>query len=50
MFTDSALQDIGVLGGIMIIGLGLNVLGVTKIKVANMLPALIIPILYHLMF
>ncbi|MGL4335726.1 MAG: DUF554 domain-containing protein [Turicibacter sp.] len=50
IFTDAALQDIGVLGGIMIIGLGLNVLGVTKIKVANMLPALIIPILYHLMF
>lgn len=50
IFTDAALLDIGVLGGIMIVGLGMNVLGVTKIKVANMLPALVVPIIYHLIF
>ncbi len=48
LFTDVALVDIGVLGGIMMVALGLNVLGVTKIKVANMLPALLIPLLWHL--
>ena len=48
IFTELALVDIGVLGGIMMIALGLNVLGITKIKVANMLPALLIPILWHL--
>ena len=32
-------------GSILIIGLGLNLLGVTKIKVMNMLPAMFIPII-----
>jgi uncharacterized protein len=32
-------------GSLIIIGLGLNILGVTKIKVANLLPAIFLPIL-----
>ncbi|MDP4132493.1 MAG: DUF554 domain-containing protein [Bacillota bacterium] len=36
------LQSIICVGGILIIGLGLNILGITKIKVANYLPALIV--------
>ena len=43
------ITEISALGGIIIIGIGLNILEITKIKVSNMLPALllIIPI-YHL--
>jgi uncharacterized membrane protein YqgA involved in biofilm formation len=33
-------------GSLLIIGLGLNILGVTKIKVANLLPAVFIPIIF----
>ena len=33
-------------GSLLIIGLGLNVLKLTNIKVANLLPAIFIPILF----
>ncbi|MGL5087333.1 MAG: DUF554 family protein, partial [Clostridium sp.] len=39
------ITNMSAVGSILIIGLGLNVLGVTKIKVANLLPAVFIPIL-----
>lgn len=35
-------------GSLLIIGLGLNMLNITKIKVANLLPAVFIPIIYQL--
>lgn len=41
-FTDSLINNISALGGILIAALGLNILGITKIKVANLLPAIII--------
>ena len=42
------ITEISAVGGIIIIGIGLNILEITKIKVSNMLPALllIIPIYY----
>ena len=45
------ITEISAAGGIIIIGIGLNILEITKIKVSNMLPALllIIPI-YHLIY
>ena len=45
------ITEISAGGGIIIIGIGLNILEITKIKVSNMLPALllIIPI-YHLIY
>tara|TARA_Y100001954_G_scaffold164971_1_gene175037 strand:- start:4253 stop:4954 length:702 start_codon:yes stop_codon:yes gene_type:complete len=45
------ITEISALGGVIIIGIGLNILEITKIKVSNMLPALllIIPI-YHLIY
>lgn len=39
------ITNMSAVGSILIIGLGLNVLGVSKIKVANMLPAVFIPII-----
>lgn len=40
------ITNMSAVGSILIIGLGLNVLGVAKIKVANLLPAIFIPILF----
>jgi len=42
VLTDAAIAEMTCAGSIMIIGLGLNLLGVTKLKVANYLPALVI--------
>ncbi len=42
VMTDSAIAEMTCAGSVMIIALGLNLLGVTKIKVANFLPALVI--------
>lgn len=41
LLSDAAIADITVTGGVLIIGLGLNMLRVTKIRVGNMLPALL---------
>lgn len=42
ILTDSAIAEITCAGSLMILALGLNILGITKIKVANYLPALVI--------
>lgn len=36
------LQEMTATGGIMIIAIGLNLLGITKVRVANLLPSLVI--------
>ena len=38
----------GAVGGVIIVGIGLNMLGLSqkKVKVGNMLPAIFLPILY----
>ena len=48
--TADMIREISIVGGIMIFGLGLNMLGVKKIKTANMLPALVIPVIFYLPF
>lgn len=35
-------------GGLLIVGLALNMLGVTKIKIANLLPAIVLPIILQI--
>ena len=42
VLTNSAVAELTCAGSIIIIALGLNIIGVTKIKVANYLPAIII--------
>jgi uncharacterized membrane protein YqgA involved in biofilm formation len=44
----SVISDLTAVGGLLIIGLALNMLNVTKIKVANLLPAIFIPIIYQI--
>jgi uncharacterized membrane protein YqgA involved in biofilm formation len=42
ILTDSAIAEITCAGSLMIIALGLNLIGLAKIKVANYLPAIVI--------
>jgi uncharacterized membrane protein YqgA involved in biofilm formation len=42
LLTDPMLNNITALGGIIIAGLGLNMLGLTRIKVGNILPGIIV--------
>lgn len=45
VLSTAVITNMASIGSLLIIGLGLNVLGVTKIKVANMIPAMFIPII-----
>ncbi|MFT5970253.1 MAG: putative membrane protein YqgA involved in biofilm formation [Flavobacteriales bacterium] len=38
--SEAYITEVSAVGGLMILGIGLNVLGITKLKVVNMLPAL----------
>lgn len=50
--SDAAVTEMSAVGGIILIGMGLNMLGCTKerIKVSNMLPAIFLPILWFAFF
>lgn len=48
ILVTSVINDMTAVGSLLIIGMGLNMLGATKIKVANLLPAIFIPIIYQL--
>ena len=45
VLTDAVIAEISVTGSLIIIGVGLNVLGLTKLRIMNMTPALLLPIL-----
>ncbi|WP_160671187.1 DUF554 domain-containing protein [Clostridium sp. C8-1-8] len=46
--TTAVINNMTAVGSLLIIGLSFNMLGITKIKVANLLPAIIVPIIYSL--
>ncbi len=50
LLSDPMLNNITALGGILIAGLGLNLLGLTRIRVANLLPGLILVPFIMLLF
>lgn len=43
---DLVISEITAVGGIMIIGIGLNLLGVPKIRIANLLPAIMLVVIF----
>ena len=45
VLSESVINNMTAVGSLLIIGLGFNILGITKIKVANMLPAVILSVL-----
>ena len=48
LFTPEVINEMSAIGGILIMAIGINILDIKKIKVGNMLPAVIIPILYYI--
>ena len=45
ILTDAVITSMSAIGSLLILGLGLNVVGATDVKVANLLPAIFLPIL-----
>ncbi|MGI5911445.1 MAG: DUF554 domain-containing protein [Syntrophomonadaceae bacterium] len=50
LVSDPMLNNITALGGVLIAGLGLNLLGLTRIRVANLLPGLVLVPFIMLLF
>jgi uncharacterized membrane protein YqgA involved in biofilm formation len=48
ILTDTVISNMSAVGSLLIVGLGFNMLGLSKIKVANLLPAIFIPIIFGL--
>lgn len=49
LLTPEVINEMSAVGGILIMAIGINILGIKKIKVGNMLPAVFIPIIYYLL-
>ncbi|WP_288221969.1 DUF554 domain-containing protein [uncultured Clostridium sp.] len=47
--NDVAINNMTAVGSILIMGLGLNILGVTKIKISNLLPSIIVAVVLSLL-
>jgi uncharacterized membrane protein YqgA involved in biofilm formation len=45
VLSDVVIAEMTAAGSVIIFGLGLNMIGLTKIKVANYIPAIFLPIL-----
>lgn len=48
VFSDPMITEMSAVGGVMLIATGMNIIGLTKerIRVGNMLPALIFPVIW----
>lgn len=49
-FTDNIIVELTSVGGILLIGLGINILGIKKLRVMNMLPALVVVVVFLWLF
>lgn len=47
LLSDIVVTEMSAVGGLLIMGIGINMLLDTEIKVANLLPAIIIPFIYY---
>lgn len=47
--TDAVIREMASVGGILIMGIGFNILEIKKIKIGNMLPSVFIPLLYYIL-
>ncbi len=45
--TINVIREISIIGGILIFGIGLNLLEIIKVRTANLLPAILIPVIYY---
>ncbi|GHU79742.1 membrane protein [Clostridia bacterium] len=46
LLTSTAMAEMSAVGGLLIVGIGLNLLNIVKIRVGNMLPATLLPLAY----
>ncbi|AFK87604.1 MULTISPECIES: DUF554 domain-containing protein [Thermoanaerobacterium] len=49
LLNANVIADMSAIGGVLIIGISLNMLNLTKIKIGNLLPSIFIPIVYEIM-
>ncbi|NLY89770.1 MAG: DUF554 domain-containing protein, partial [Firmicutes bacterium] len=49
LLTVTVIQQMSLVGGILIFAIGLNLLKITRIKVGNLLPAIFIPLFYYIL-
>ncbi|WP_238948408.1 DUF554 domain-containing protein [Clostridium sp. YIM B02569] len=47
ILTDNVISNMSAVGSLLIVGLGFNMLGISKIKVANLLPGIFLPIIFE---
>ncbi|WP_422487108.1 DUF554 domain-containing protein [Gudongella sp. DL1XJH-153] len=47
LLTPEVINEMSSIGGILIMAIGINILGIKKVKIANMLPAIFIPVVYY---
>ncbi|HHT51040.1 MAG TPA: DUF554 domain-containing protein [Eubacteriaceae bacterium] len=50
LLQDPVIREMTAIGGILIAGISLNMLGLTKIRLANLLPAVFIPIFIYMIY
>lgn len=48
LLTDTVVTQMSLVGSVLILGIGLSMLDIKKIKVGNMLPAIFMPFLYYI--
>ena len=48
-FSDVVIAQISLIGSVLIMSIGLNMLGIAKIKTGNLLPAIFMPIVYYVL-
>ncbi|HHW30396.1 MAG TPA: DUF554 domain-containing protein [Clostridiaceae bacterium] len=48
LLTDTVVSQMSMVGSILILGIGINILEIKKIKVGNLLPALFVPLAYYM--
>ncbi len=47
LLTVNVIREISIIGGILILGIGLSMMEIKKIKTVNLLPAIFIPVIYY---
>lgn len=49
ILTEVMVNEMSAVGGILILAIGLNILGIVKIRVGNMIPSIFIPTIYFIL-
>ncbi|AOY75747.1 DUF554 domain-containing protein [Clostridium formicaceticum] len=49
LLVEAVIQEMSAIGGLLIVGIAFNILEIKRISVANMLPAIFLPIVYQLL-